>query len=78
MIRTFVVSCVLILAGGIVTSCSAPPKSTAIPADRFPNTDRAPLGYLQHRGRVYPLHQLLDPHYRQESQDESPDHLRYS
>jgi hypothetical protein len=70
MIRTFVVSCVLILAGVIVTSCAAPPKSAAIPADRFDSAEQAPLGYLQHRERIYPLHQLLNPRYRQESEDD--------
>jgi hypothetical protein len=50
-------------------ACQAPQKGPATPAVDKPNSDRSSLGYLEHRGRRHALLDLLDPAYREASDD---------
>jgi len=50
-------------------ACQIPQKAPAEPAVEKANSDRSSLGYLEHRGKRHALLDLLDPAYREASDD---------
>ena len=59
-----------LLTGLATAGCAAPASVSELrSAGLIDEKGRPSLGYLEHRGRIYPLNQLLDPEYRAASDD---------
>lgn len=65
-----VIGATVLLLGLAVVGCAVTPKATdSGKGDAFDGVKPSALGYLEHRGRLYRLEDLLDPRFRAASAD---------
>jgi hypothetical protein len=77
MVTRHMLSAAALLLGLVVAGCST--RSKVAPGSGgvlLDGMERSSLGYLQHRGRVYRLEDLLDPRFRAASDDPFVQQLR--